>query len=300
MGTPAYATTILKALVLDKDCDVVLLVTQEDKPVGRKQILTPPDTKAWIVEENIKIPVFQPKSLRNAEAIELIASCNPDFIIVAAYGKLLPKDILEIAPCINLHASLLPLYRGASPIQSTLLSNDRYTGVTSMLMEEGMDTGAMLGFSYHLISESETAGDLFEHLAQKAALLTLLSLQNFGSLAPLKQVNADASHCKKIKKEDGEVSLELRADEIMTKFKALTPWPGIFLPSGLKLLDIDILTQAKNEKKGVIDSFDKEGITVTCKENALFIKSVQPISKSPMRAVDYIRGKRLTIGDRLA
>lgn len=300
MGTPAYATTILKVLVLDKDCEVVLLVTQEDKPVGRKQILTPPDSKAWIIEKNIEIPVYQPKSLRNAEATELIASYKPDFIIVAAYGKLLPKEILEIAPCINLHASLLPLYRGASPIQSTLLSNDRYTGVTSMLMEEGMDTGAMLGFSYHLISEPETAGDLFERLAQNAALLTLLSLKNFASLVPLKQVNADASHCKKIKKEDGEVSFELTADEIMTKFKALTPWPGIFLPSGLKLLDIAVLNEANNAKEGVIDSFDKEGIAVTCKENALFIKRVQPISKGPMRAVDYIRGKRLTIGDRLA
>lgn len=300
MGTPSYATTILKTLVLDTQYEVVLLVTQEDKPVGRKQILTPPDTKSWIMQENVSMDLYQPKTLRSSEATEIIASYKPDFIVVAAYGKLLPKEILEIAPCINLHASLLPLYRGASPIQSTVLANDAYAGVTSMLMEEGMDTGAMLGFSYHLVNEFEVAGDLFETLAHHAAKLTLLTLQHFSSIAPLKQVNADSSHCKKIKKEDGEVSFELKAEEILTKFKALTPWPGIFLPSGLKLLEVALLPHEEKDEAGLISAFDKEGINVTCKENSLWIRSVQPASKSAMSAVDYIRGKRLTIGDRLA
>lgn len=171
--------------------EVVLLVTQEDKPVGRKQLLTPPDTKSVSITWSYNIEVYQPKSLRTDEAYEKIASLKPDFIVVVMYGKILPKAILEIAPCINLHASLLPKYRGASPIQATLLEGECYAGVTSMLMEEGLDTGANVGLFvsfYHL----RNGQDLFEILAKHAANLTLLSLENFSLLAPWKQVNADA------------------------------------------------------------------------------------------------------------
>ncbi len=300
MGTPPYATTILKALVGDATMEVVLLVTQEDKPVGRKQILTPPDTKAWALREAITLEVYQPKSLRTDEAYEKIASLKPDFIVVAAYGKILPKAILEIAPCINLHASLLPKYRGASPIQATLLEGECYAGVTSMLMEEGLDTGAMLGFSYHPITPLETAGDLFEILAKHAANLTLLSLENFSLLAPWKQVNADTTHCKKIKKEDGCISFDEPAKAIMRRFQGLSPWPGIFLASGLKILNMQCLeTKSLHEQTGIICDITKEGVVVSTQNGTLLLQCLQPPSKNPMHASDYIRGKRLGYGDRV-
>ena len=299
MGTPSYATSILEALLNDSSMDVVLLVTQEDKPVGRKQLLTPPDTKAWLLEHELHVEIFQPKSLRQEEAQIKIAALKPDFIVVAAYGQILPKAILEIAPCINLHASLLPKYRGASPIQSTLLANETYAGVTSMLMEEGLDTGAMLGFSYLKIEAEHTATLLFELLAKMAAKLTVETLKNFALLSAIKQIDANATHCKKIKKEDGLISFEQNADLILTHFRALTPWPGIFLESGLKLLDIECYDEGDNAHAGVIKEIKPEGIVITCKKGSLLLKTLQPISKNAMSAVDYIRGKRLNLGDTL-
>lgn len=300
MGTPSYATTILKALVNDKSIEVLLLVTQEDKPVGRKQIVTPPDTKAWVIQENLEIEVYQPKSLRTEEACAKIASYRPDFIVVAAYGKLLPTAILEIAPCINLHASLLPKYRGASPIQSTLLEGETYAGVTSMLMEEGLDTGAMLGFSYHRIAKEETSGDLFDILAHDAAKLTCLTLKHFAMLAPMKQLSANASHCKKISKEEGRISFEQSATQLMRRFQALSPWPGVFLDSGLKLLELSLVeAHTHHTQVGTIIDVSREGVLLTCKEGTLLVKRLQPPSKNVMSAIDYIRGKRLECGHRL-
>lgn len=299
MGTPSYATTILKALLKDSGIDVVLLVTQEDKPVGRKQVLTPPHIKSWLLEQNTHMEIYQPKTLRTEEAQTKIASLKPDFIVVAAYGQILPKAVLDIAPCINLHASLLPKYRGASPIQSTLLANETYAGVTSMLMEEGLDTGAMLGFSYLKIKPEHNATLLFDILADIAAALTVITLKNFTSLAPLSQVSANATHCKKIKKEDGLVSFEQSAQNIITRYKALSPWPGLFLESGLKLLDIEHFSDKEESTSGIIKEIIPEGVIMTCKQGSLLLKTLQPVSKNAMNALDYIRGKRLNIGDSL-
>ena len=300
MGTPSYATRILEALCHETDINVVLLVTQEDKPVGRKQILTPPDTKAWLLSQNLSVEIYQPKTLRDEVVQAKIAFYRPDFIVVAAYGKILPKAILDIAPCINLHASLLPKYRGASPIQSTLLANEVYAGVTSMLMEEGLDTGAILGFSYLKVKPEDHSEILFESLALQAARLSILTLNHFDNLAPWKQIDADATHCAKIRKEDGEISFSLSVHEIMTHYKAFTPWPGLFLPSGLKLIHIKVYeAYTRYEHSGVIIAFVNEGVVITCKQGSLLIQSVQPASKKPMSILDYIRGKRLIIGDTL-
>jgi len=299
MGTPSYATTILEALLKDAGIEVVLLVTQEDKPAGRKQLLTPPHTKAWLLEQNTSIEIYQPKTLRSEEAQAKIASYQPDFIVVAAYGQILPKAVLDIAPCINLHASLLPKYRGASPIQSTLLANDAYAGVTSMLMEEGLDTGAMLGFSYLKIMPEHNASILFDKLADLAALLIITTLKNFRLLSPLTQVSANATHCKKIKKEDGLVSFDQSVQDIVTRYKALTPWPGLFIESGLKLIDLSCFSHENEAILGVIKAITSDGVVITCKQGSLLLKTLQPVSKNTMNALDYIRGKRLNIGDPL-
>lgn len=163
MGTPDYATEIFKELFTCKDIEVPLLITQPDKPVGRKQLLTPPHTKAYVVDNSLEIEIYQPTTLRSDEAYEYINSFSPDYIVVAAYGQILPKKILDIAPCINLHASLLPQYRGASPIQSSLLNEDKFAGVTSILMEEGLDTGDILGFSYFELDEKIVVGELLKN-----------------------------------------------------------------------------------------------------------------------------------------
>lgn len=142
MGTPRYAEAILETLIAADDMEVVLVLTQPDRPVGRKKVMTPPPVKT--AAEAGGIPVLQPNRLRDEGIEECIRKTEPDFIVVAAFGQILPKSILDIAPCINLHASLLPQYRGASPVQQSLLNGDSITGVTSMLMEEGLDTGPML------------------------------------------------------------------------------------------------------------------------------------------------------------
>lgn len=299
MGTPSYATVILEALLKEAGMDVVLLVTQEDKPVGRKQLLTPPHIKEWLLQQGLHVEIFQPKTLRSEEAQAKIAALKPDFIVVAAYGQILPKAVLDIAPCINLHASLLPKYRGASPIQSTLLANETYAGVTSMLMEEGLDTGAMLGFSYLKIAPEHNASLLFDTLATLAAELTITTLKNFTFLKPLTQMNANATHCKKIKKEDGLISFNHSTESILTRYKALSPWPGLFIESGLKLLDIEAYDLSEEAHAGVIKEIKPEGVVLTCKKGSLLLKTLQPVSKNAMSAVDYIRGKRLTLGDTL-
>jgi len=299
MGTPDYATEIFKELVNNKDFEVSLLVTQPDKPVGRKQVLTPPHIKNYVLENNLNIKIFQPITLKNSESYEYISSFSPDFIVVAAYGQILPKNILDIAPCINLHASLLPNYRGASPIQSSLLEKDKFAGVTSMLMEEGLDTGDMLGFSYIELNENILVGELFEKLSKMAAKLTVKTLNYFENIEPIKQQNSDTSYAAKIKKSDGLVNFEEEnAEEIYRKFRAYTPWPGLFLKSGLKLKDIELIKGIG--KPNTIIAIEENSIVVTCKSGALRLKILQPTSKKQMSAVDFVRGKRLEIGNKMA
>ncbi|MBF7047489.1 methionyl-tRNA formyltransferase, partial [Campylobacter volucris] len=236
MGTPSYATCILKELIKE-GFNIQALFTQSDKPVGREQILTPSDTKKFILENNLDIKIYTPKSLKDENIIKDIKYLKPDFIVVAAYGKILPKEILNIAPCINLHASLLPKYRGASPIQSAILNADKISGVCSMLMEEGLDSGAVLE-SVEFNIEGKKSNEVFDIFSNLAAKLCVSTLNNFFKITPKIQDESKVSFCKKIKKEDGLIELN-EASIIYQKFLAFYPWPGIFLKNGLKILDIE-------------------------------------------------------------
>ncbi|QKF82714.1 methionyl-tRNA formyltransferase [Halarcobacter ebronensis] len=299
MGTPDYATEIFKEL-LNSKYDVVGLFTQPDKPVGRKQLITPPHIKQYCLDENIDIPIFQPEKLRgNSEAFEQIESLNPDFIVVAAYGQILPKLILDIAPCINLHASLLPKYRGASPIQESLLNDDEYTGVTAMLMEEGLDSGDILALQYLKITPTMEVKEAFDALSLIAAKLTITTLDNFEKIEPKKQNEAEVSFCKKIKKEDGLVDFS-NAKKLFLKYKAYSFWPGIFLEFELKIKDIKLLDNTSSNKKGEILALEENHIVVGCKKGKISIGIIQAPSKKAVNAVDYIRGKRLNLGDILS
>ena len=299
MGTPDYATTILKALLRDESINIKAIFTQPDKPVGRKKILTPPHIKKFLLENGQKIPIYQPNSLKDEKVVKTIKNFNPDFIVVAAYGKILPKDILDIAPCINLHASILPKYRGASPIQQALLNGDEISGVSAMLMDEGLDTGDILGFSIVKIEKKDVAPTLFEKLSILAGDLTLDVLKNFNKIKPIKQLNVDATYCKKIKKSDGEIEF-LDAKEIFNRYRAFYFWPGIYLKSGLKLKEIDLVDEDSQNEAGKIIEFKKSGIVVGCKKGKIEIKKVQPPSKKEMDIFSYLRGRRLKVGDYLS
>ncbi|MDN5113889.1 methionyl-tRNA formyltransferase [Aliarcobacter butzleri] len=299
MGTPSYATEIFKKL-LSSNYEVIGLFTQPDKPVGRKQVLTPPDIKQFCIDNSINIPIFQPEKLRdNLAAYLVIKELKPDFIIVAAYGQILTKEILKLAPCINLHASLLPKYRGASPIQESLLNDDNFTGVTSMFMEEGLDSGDILALQYLKITPTMEVSEAFSKLSLIAAELTITTLDNFDRLNPIKQNESEVSFCKKIKKENGLVDFS-DAKNLFLKYKAYSFWPGIFLESELKLKDIELLEETSQNEAGKILDICKDYIIVGCKKGSLKIKTLQAPSKKAINSVDFVRGQRVEIGDILA
>ena len=296
MGTPDYATIIFDE-ILKNNYDVLALFTQPDKKVGRKQILTPPHIKQYCIDNSLEIPIFQPEKLRgNEEVVNELKSLNPDYIIVAAYGQILPKEILNIAPCINLHASLLPKYRGASPIQESILNDDRFTGVTSMLMEEGLDSGDILGLKYFKIPNKMEVAELFSKLSEVAAKLTIETLQNYENIKPKKQNESEVSFCKKIKKEHGQVSFD-NAKKLYQTYKAYSYWPGVYLESALKIKDITLVDEDSLSKKGEILAIENDGIIIGCKKGSLKISTLQAPSKKAVSAVDYIRGQRIKEGD---
>ena len=298
MGTPEYATVIFEKL-LSMDYNIVALFTQEDKPVGRKQTITPPDIKKFVLENGLSLPIYQPKTLKEDSVVKQIKQLKPDIIIVAAYGQILTQEILNIAPCVNLHASLLPKYRGASPIQQALLNDDKYTGVTAMLMDIGLDSGDMLGYKYLKISQNLVVEELFDSLAIAAADLTVETLQRFDTLKPKKQHLSLVSHCKKIKKIDGIVEFN-SALGLYNKYRAFKSWPDIYLTSGLKIKQCKLNETESKNSAGIILGIDKDCITVGCTTGSIIIYIVQPPSKKAMSIVDYIRGKRLKLNEILA
>lgn len=297
MGTPDYAEAILKGLIEDQSINVVGVFTQPDKPVGRKAVLTPPPVKVLAQLHNI--PVYQPERLRNSESVETVLSIACDLIIVAAYGQILPKEILDYVPCINLHASILPQYRGASPIQQSILNNDNESGVTAMWMDEGLDTGAIIKISRLEIGNDEMVSSLYKRLTTLAIELTLDVVHHWDRKTVLPQNDSLASHCKKIAKNDGLVAFE-DAEEIYNRYRAFTPWPGIFLDSGLKLKEMKLDNKEKTGKAGEIIFIDSDGIGIQCAKGVLKVLKVQAPSKQEMLATDYINGKRLGCGNILA
>jgi methionyl-tRNA formyltransferase len=297
MGTPDYAEAILERIINTSGMEVVAVYTQPDKPVGRKKVMTSPVVKTLAIKHNID--VYQPNRLRDADTVEELLKIEADFIVVAAYGQILPLEILQHAPCINLHASILPHYRGASPIQQTLLNGDAKTGVTAMLMDVGLDTGDILKIDEIKVDNDEMVESLFDRLTDTASELTIDVLKNFNLYAPLKQDDSQATHCGKITKKDGEVSFG-NARELYNKYRAFTPWPGIYLSSGLKLKNISLEDIDSSNEKGKILSIDKDSIVVGCQKGSVRIFKVQPASKKEMDIASYVNGKRLNLEDTLS
>ena len=300
MGTPDFAVKPLEALI-SNNYEVVGVFTQPDKPVGRKAVLTPPPVK--VVAENNNIPVFQPDSLKNGEGVRILETLKPDVVIVVAYGKILPKDFLAFAKygCINIHGSILPEYRGAAPIQWSVLDGKEFAGVTSMQMNEGLDTGDILLVEKTKIQENETSGDLYERLTVLGAdvlLKTLEAIKN-NSLNPQKQDDSKSSYAKMLDKSLSKIDWNLSAQEVHNKIRGLDPWPVAltrFDGKNLKLFRSRLLNEEYNKSAGIVIK-SKDGIVVVCGDKkAVLITEVQLEGKKRMSASDFSRGANLSEG----
>ncbi len=292
MGTPEFAAAVLSRIY--EVCEVVGVFTQPDRPAGRGGKIAPTPVKQTAINLGVATEmIFQPSSLKNS--VELLKGLKPDFIIVAAYAMLLPKAVLDIAPCINLHASILPAYRGASPIQMAVLNGDEMGGVTAMMMSEGLDEGDMLAFSVCDI-KGANAGELFDRFSNMAGELAAKVLMEFERISPLAQTHALASKCGKIQKSDGLISFKTHtARQIALMSRAFWPWPGVFLDSGVKIIEASECSG--NADGGQILNIVDDGFVVAAKSGAVLIKTIQEPGKKAISAKDYLNGKRLKIGD---
>ncbi len=300
MGTPDFAVEPLKEL-LKNNYEVCGVVTQPDKPVGRKAILTPPPVK--VIAENAGIKVYQPQTLKNGEGMEILRELEPDVVIVVAYGKILPKDFLEYPRygCINIHGSLLPAYRGAAPIQRCVLNGEKYAGVTSMQMDEGLDTGDMLLKAQTEIGENETSGELFDRVALMGAELlvdTLEALQK-GKLKPEKQDDSKSNYAAMLQKTMSPIDWNKTAVEVHNQIRGLDPWPvALTYLDGktLKLFRSSVSQTLSGGKAGEAVTL-KDTFAVFCGDGkAVVIDEVQFEGKKRMKAVDFLRGHPLEKG----
>lgn len=298
MGTPDFAVPSLEALAADSRFDVAAVYTQPDKPVGRKRILTPPDVK--VCAQKLGLPVFQPETLRSESAAVELAAIQPDVIVVIAYGKILPKSILDIPKygCVNIHGSLLPKLRGAAPIQRAVIEGEKITGVTAMKMDVGLDTGDMIDTRTVDILPNETAGELFDRLSDAAPELlisTLLSLEN-GTATFEKQNDSKSTYAKPLAKEEAKIDWNLSAGAVHNMVRGMNPWPVAFTDfKGKKLKIYATKLMEMSGKPGEIVSLTPP--IVSCGEGALELVSVQLEGKKQMSAEDFFRGQRLSVGE---
>lgn len=297
MGTPDFAAAILERLI-STGRNVVGVFSQPDKPVGRKQIVEATPTKKLAEEHGI--PVFQPTKMKDGTALEMMKSLSPDLVVVAAYGRILPKDLLEVPPlgCVNVHGSLLPKYRGAAPIQWSVINGDAVTGVTTMYMAEGMDTGDMILKLETEIGADETAGELFDRLAVLGAdsIEKTLELFDNGSVPRTPQNDAEATMAPMLKKEMGELDFGKSAAEIHNLVRGLCPWPVAFTFVDGKSLKVYKADRAEGFCGAAGELLDEKRLIVGCGDGAVELVTVQPEGKKQMSGSDFIRGKRLAKG----
>ena len=300
MGTPDFAVPSLQALI-DAGHDVCAVYTQPDKPQGRKQILTAPPVKTLALEHDI--PVFQPNTLKNEDEQARLRELAPEVIIVVAYGKLLPKAVLDIPPhgCINVHGSLLPRWRGAAPIQWTAIAGDEMAGVTTMQMAEGLDTGDMLLTYETKVGEKETAGELFDRLAQSGAELLIQTLVKLDEITPRPQDDAQSCYAHMLDKQMAVIDWGKSAHEIDCLIRGLNPWPIALTTLSGERLKVFAAEKAngRGEPGTVLEADPKKGLTVACGEGALGLTEIQLVGGKRMKATDFLRGHAIQVGTKL-
>ncbi len=295
IGTGEIGVPTLRAL-LNSEHEVVAVVTQPDKPVGRDQRIEPPPIKTALIGRARPqgAPIFQPARIKDPQAIEQIRSRTPDAIVVVAYGQILPHDVLEIPrlACLNVHASLLPRWRGAAPLQAAIAAGDFETGITVMYMDEGLDTGDILLQRNVEILPNDTGGSLHDRLAQIApeALLESLRLIAAGSAPRIRQDNARATYAPKLKREHGQIDWSESAAAIERKIRAYNPWPGAFMKVGdqnLKIFSASVVDLTG--QPGEILRSDKD-LIVAAGKGALCLAEVQLEGKRRMSGAEFLRG----------
>jgi methionyl-tRNA formyltransferase len=303
MGTPDFALFSLKAL-FESGEDIVAVITQPDKPTGRGYVLTPPPVKRWALENNI--PVYQPKTLRDEEFASLLAELDPELIVVVAFGKILPKNVLDYPKhgCINVHGSLLPEYRGAAPMQRAIIDGKKVTGVTTMYMAEGLDTGDMLMKTEVEILPNDNFEDIHDKLGAVGAdtlLRTVDAIKN-GTLSPEPQDDSLSNYAAKIEKADCLIDFAKDANTVHNLIRGLSPIPLSFThtPDGklLKVVKSEVV-DADSENRapaGTVTATDG-AITVACGKGKINLLTVVPEGKSRMSGADFIRGRKVKEGD---
>ncbi len=305
MGTPDFAVPTLKALI-DSAYEVVAVFTQPDKPRGRHGEPAPTPVKEEALRADI--PVYQPKRIREPENLELLQRLDPDVIVVAAFGQIIPKSILELPKygCINVHASLLPAYRGAAPIQWAVINGDAVSGVTTMQMGEGLDTGDMLCKVEVPLAEDETGGSLFDKLADAGAKLLLDTLQKLeaGEVIPEKQPEESTTpYAAMLTKQMGNIDWSKRAVEIERLVRGLNPWPSAYTFLGkkqMKIWEASVDARRTDAAPGTIVQCDGSVIGVATGDGILLIRSLQMEGKKRMDAAAFLRGYALEEGSKFA
>lgn len=295
MGTPDFAVPSLENIA--KVHNVQAVFTQPDKPVGRKMVLTPPDVK--VCAEKLGIPVYQPVKLKDSDSYEIIKELNPDVIVVVAYGQILPENILNIPKygCINVHGSLLPKYRGAAPIQWSVLNGDKVTGVTTMYMEKGLDTGDILETKEYEIGINDTAGEVFDTLAEMGGKLILDTLEKAekGQLHPIKQDDSKSSYAKMLDKSMCNIDFSKSSLQVHNQVRGLSPWPVASTKLNGKVLKIfeTRLAEGKGKPGEILNT---NPLTIACGEGAVVVNTVQLQGKKKMDSKAFLQGHKLEKG----
>lgn len=301
MGTPDFAAASLEALIASRH-EIQAVVTQPDKPKGRKGELTPSPVK--VVAEGKGIKVYQPLKVRDEEFVKTLRAYNPDVIVVVAFGQIIPLSILKMPKfgCVNIHGSLLPKYRGAAPIQWAVLDGEKETGITTILMDEGIDTGDILLKKTIKIDMDETSGSLFDKLMALGAetiLETLDELEN-GNLTPIKQGESLTAYAKMLTKAMGLIDFTKSAKELDCFVRGMDPWPSAYtLLSGKTLKLWKVRAVEGGGKAGSVIDIGKESFTIACGEGAIEVLEVQLEGKKRMSAGDFLKGSTLNIGQEL-
>lgn len=300
MGTPDIAVGTLRALAGEHE--VVLAVTQPDKPKGRGGKMQCPPVKEEA--EALGIPVYQPPKIRQAECIEELRKYQADVMVVIAFGQILPKEILEMTPygCINIHASLLPKYRGAAPIQWAVMNGEKVSGVTTMQMDEGLDTGDILLKEEIVLEEKETGGSLHDKIAKRGAALCLktLKLLKEGGITPQKQGESPTAYARMLDKTMGDIDWELPAVSIERLIRGLDPWPGACTGWGgkvMKLWQAEVHKGEEKEQPGTVVRVEKDGFFVQTGDGLLKITELQIPGKKRMDAGAFLRGYTVKAGE---
>lgn len=296
MGTPDFAVSSLESII-NAGHDVCAVFTQPDKPRGRKMVLTPPAVKECALLHNID--VYQPQTLKDGKAFEIIKELAPDVIVVAAYGKILPKEIIEYPKygCINVHGSILPKYRGAAPIQWSVINGDSETGITTMMMNEGLDTGDILLVEKTPISIDDTASSVFDRLALIGANLIVRTLKDAqdGKLKPVKQNDADSSYAPMLDKSISEIDFNMPAIKVHNLVRGLYDWPiAHTFYHGKKLKIYRTAVSDLSGKVGEVVSLSP--LTVACKEGAIEILELQLEGKKRMDYKSFLLGHKIDCG----